>query len=415
MSFLIIDPSHSGASGDILIAALLDLKNTPFRNEFCHTFEKLFMEFDPSFRLKCDYKIINGFRACQLNIIATKKCSIDEMHSLILRMEKKLSLSQKCIKLSTKTLNCLIEAEKKIHGKDTQNNKIHFHELASIDTVFDIVGFFYLWEKLDLFSMNIFILPIAVGGGSIEIAHGKVPVPTPATTEIIKQGNLSIKGGPFYGELLTPTGAALLTNLNASPINYFPLMTVDKIGISSGTREVKEKGFPFLRIIQGTSIPSLQDEDINILETNIDDVDGETLGYLFEILYKDNLVLDLSIINTITKKNRPGFLIKAIVEPSKTFEVAKVLVKELGTLGVRVLPGFRHIVSREQEEYQIDIRNEKEKIIIKRGFLETEKISEKIEFEDLKRLAQKKGVPLRKIRNQILAEIYKKDEDNAGH
>ncbi|MHA2347454.1 MAG: nickel pincer cofactor biosynthesis protein LarC2, partial [Candidatus Hodarchaeales archaeon] len=248
---------------------------------------------------------------------------------------------------------------------------------------------------------------------TIKIAHGEVSIPAPATSEIIREGKLQIVGGPIEGELLTPTGAALLASLNATAITHYPLIQIQKIGRSFGTRKTDQKFLSSLQIIQGSSPFSLEKEEITVLETNVDDVDGETLGYLFDILYEKNLVLDLAIISTISKKNRPGYLIHSIVEPSKANDVIKILSRELGTLGVRVSSGFRHIIPRKIKTYQIDIKSGLEQVQYKQGFIGSEIISEKIEFEDLKRLALKEGITLKEMRKRIFSEIEKQDDSNA--
>ncbi len=411
MSLVIIDPTTSGAAGDLLIASLLDLQGETFRTEFCQLFQNLLVEYDSDFQVKWLSVKKQGIVGTQVQTTAIRKFSPQEMQKIMNNLSKKLELSPESQKLAFNALAFLIEAEKKVHGN--QSEALHFHELALIDTVFDIVGFSYLWEQLGLLKIKTSVLPIALGGGLIKIAHGRVSVPSPATTEIIRQGNLSVKGGPIEGELLTPTGAALLASLKAQPINYLPLMSIHEIGRSFGTREYKNEALTCLQIIRGSRPSTLLKEEINILETNVDDVDGETLGYLFDVLFEENFILDLTIINTVSKKNRPGFLIRAIVEPSKTLQVTTILTRELGTLGVRVLPGFRHIVPREHTAHQIKVMNGVETVHLKRGFVDSELISEKIEYDDLKRIAQQKGVSLREIRKRILSEIHKQDENNA--
>ncbi|MFX1284886.1 MAG: nickel pincer cofactor biosynthesis protein LarC [Promethearchaeota archaeon] len=411
MSLVIIDPTTSGAAGDLLIASLLDLRGETFRTEFCQLFQNLLVEYDSNFQVNWLSVKKQGIIGTQVKTSAIKKFSPQEMHEMISDLSKKLEISPKCQKIAFNALNFLIEAEKKVHGQHSELT--HFHELALIDTVFDIIGFSYLWEQLGFHQMQTNILPIALGGGLITIAHGQVSVPSPATTEIIRLGNLLVKGGPIEGELLTPTGAAILASLKAQSVNFLPAIYIHDIGRSFGTREYQKGTLTCLQIIRGSQPSTLLKEEINILETNVDDVDGETLGYLFDILFEDNFILDLTIINTVSKKNRPGFLIRAIVEPSKTLQVTKILTRELGTLGVRILPGFRHIVPRKQTSHQINIMDGMESVHLKRGYVNSELVSEKVEYDDLKRIAQQKGVSLREIRKRILSEIHKQDENNA--
>ncbi|UCG90426.1 MAG: nickel pincer cofactor biosynthesis protein LarC [Candidatus Heimdallarchaeota archaeon] len=411
MSLVIIDPTTSGAAGDLLIASLLDIKGEAFRTEFCQLFQNLLVEYDSEFEVKWQSIKKHGISGTQILTSATKKFSPQEMHKILNRLSEKLDLSPQSHEVAFNALTLLIEAEKKVHGQ--QSKSVHFHELALSDTIFDLIGFSYLWEQLGFHQMQTNILPIALGGGLITIAHGQVSVPSPATTEIIRQGNLLVKGGPIEGELLTPTGAAILASLKAQSISYLPLIHIHEIGRSFGTREYKSGTLTCLQIIRGSQPSTLLREEINILETNVDDVDGETLGYLFDILFEENFILDLTIINTVSKKNRPGFLIRVIVEPAKTLRVTKILTRELGTLGVRVLPGFRHIVPRKQTSHQIKMMDELETVHLKRGYVDSELISEKVEYDDLKRIAHQKGISLRETRKRILSEIHKQDENNA--
>ncbi|MFX0013140.1 MAG: nickel pincer cofactor biosynthesis protein LarC [Promethearchaeota archaeon] len=410
MSLQIIDPSVSGAAGDLLIAALLDTQEASYRIEFCELFQNLLTKYDPEFQLKCLSVKKQGFLGCQIRTETDKKFLPQELNKILTELSNQLNFSPKSHEMALKAYSFLLKAEAKVHGQDLNN--VHFHELSTIDTIFDIIGFTYLWDQLGLFKSQTYILPIAVGGGLLKIAHGQVSAPGPATIEIVQQGELLIKGGPIEEELLTPTGASLLASLDATSINYLPLMKIHEIGRSFGTRSYKQGISSYLQFLRGSVPIDLAEEEINILETNVDDVDGETLGYLFDILFEEKLVLDLSIISTVSKKNRPGFLIQAIVEPSKSLQVTTILARELGTLGVRVLRGFRHIVPRELTIHQIKVLNNEETVQLKKGFLNSELISEKIEYEDLKRIARQKGVSLREINKRILTEIHKRDEEN---
>ena len=413
MSLLLIDARTSGAAGDLLIAALLDIQMNEFRDTFCEMFNELLVKYDPDFQVKWFQIKQQGFSGTQIQTSAVKKFLPDVMTSIVEDLGKQLEFSPKGTEIASKALTFLINAELKVHGYDNLSDNIHFHELATIDTVFDIIGFVFLLEKMDFLQNEMKTLPIAVGGGTIKISHGEVPVPAPATAEIIREGKLLITGGPTDGELLTPTGAALIASLNAETLHHFPLMHIQKIGRSFGTRKSKEGFSSGLVIIQGYSPSILEKEEISTLETNVDDVDGETLGHLFTVLYEQNLVLDLTLISTISKKNRPGFLVRAIVEPGKAMEVIKILSRELGTLGVRISSGFRHIIPRELKSYQIKLEGSQEVINYKTGLLGSEVISEKIEFDDLQRLARKEGVALREMRKRISLELHKKDDNNA--
>ena len=413
MALLIIDSSISGAAGDMLIAALLDLSSEEQRNDFCTKFQSKLADHDPQFLLQWRYVKIEGFSGVQLVTNAKKRFPPKKLREILNNLSKELLKLEISFQKAAQALDYLIRAEKKIHGVPDEDTNFHFHELATIDTILDILGFYYLLEQLQEEEFDIQLLPIAVGGGKRSISHGLVSVPTPATTEIISMGNLKIQGGPIDEELLTPTGAAILASLKARAIHYLPRMKIAKIGRSFGTNLPKEGKQSFFQIILGTTAARLHSEEIMILETNVDDVDGETIGYLFDILFHESLVLDFIVINTLMKKNRPGYLLQAIVEPEKVQEVSLLLIRELGTLGVRVLSGYRHIIPRNYTKHKIQIGKGEDTVQVKRGYVGDKMITEKVEYEDLKRVALKKKQPLRNVRKDINNSINKEKDTNA--
>ncbi|MHA2239100.1 MAG: nickel pincer cofactor biosynthesis protein LarC [Candidatus Hodarchaeales archaeon] len=412
MTQLVIDPSLSGASGDMLIASLLDICPEKDRTDFCNLFTSQFQKFDPNFNVSYDTVNIEGFVGIQLKISVKKHFKPKELENFLKIVSKSLFKTEYSRIRAIKALSYLITAESKIHNFRENEGKLHFHELATIDTIFDITGFFYLLENLYGGSVKTFILPIAVGGSSKQISHGFVSIPAPVTAEIVRLGNLFIKGGPTIGELLTPTGAAILASLEAIPIEFIPKMTITNIGRSFGTVKPTKGKQTFLRILKGEGSTHLNVEDIVVLETTVDDVNGETIGYLFEILFERKLVLDFIVIPIMMKKNRPGFLLQAIVDPSKSQEVTHLLIEELGTLGIRVYPTYRHFISRDISEHTILRNSHKDSIKQKQGFLGNDVITEKIEYEDIKKIAKRENKPLRVVRKEIEAELNQgKNED----
>lgn len=407
MVHLIIDPSLSGAAGDMLIASLLDIYPEKDRDDFCELFNSQLQKFDPHFKVSCNKVTIDGFSGTQLDVTTKKHFSPEELERVLEQIAKSILKTDLCCRKSKQALDYLITAESKIHGNQTKK-EIHFHELATIDTIFDIVSFYFLLENLDGNEIKAFILPIAVGGSLKEISHGIVSVPAPVTTEIVKLGNLVIKGGPTAGELLTPTGATILSSLDALPIEFIPKMTITGIGRSFGTFRQNKGKQPFLRILVGEGSSQLNEEDIIILETSVDDVTGETIGYLFEILFERNLVLDFIVIPIVMKKNRPGYLLQAIVTPSKSKEVTHLLIEELGTLGIRVYPTYRHFISRDISEHSVSRKSHSDSFNIKQGYLGNNIITEKIEYEDLKKIAKQEKKPLRIVRKELESKLNRR-------
>ena len=212
MSILIIDASISGAAGDMLIAAILDLLDETQRDSFCNEFKAHLSKYDPDFSLEWNTVQVKGFSGTQLQTTAKIKFKPDEMKKILNDLSLSLLKSSTLRKKAVRALKYLVEAELKIHGITENDTQFHFHELATIDTILDIVGFYYSLELLKRNLPQVFILPIAVGGGSRTIAHGLVSIPAPATAEIIQRGGLVVHGGPVNEELLTPSGSAILAS-----------------------------------------------------------------------------------------------------------------------------------------------------------------------------------------------------------
>lgn len=186
MALIIIDPRTSGAAGDLLIAAMLSLQGEPYYSDFCQLFQRYLKDIDPGFEVKIQSIKKRGFSGVQVLTTAERRFSQKEMRKEIEKLCKQLRLSPESIELANVSLSFLIQAEKKVHGHEEKHSEVEFHELATTDTIFDIVGFAYLWDHLKCNEKKIFILPISLGSGFAKIEHGTVTIPTPATTEIIR-------------------------------------------------------------------------------------------------------------------------------------------------------------------------------------------------------------------------------------
>ena len=234
-------------------------------------------------------------------------------------------------------------------------------------------------------------MPVALGGGRISSMHGILSVPAPATLEILK--NIPVFGGPVNHELTTPTGAALLVNMVDEFTNFYPLLTKKKIGYGAGKIQLP---FPnILRILDGTS--ELDRDHVSILETNLDNVTGELMGHIFKVLLKYG-AKDVSIIPTITKKNRPGHLLRVIAKPEDCDIISEVIIRETGTLGVRIIPYVhRNITSRKIIPVQLDINGKTVEIRIKIGTIGNEIISIKPEYEDVLKVSDERELPLKDV------------------
>lgn len=221
---------------------------------------------------------------------------------------------------------------------------VHFHEASSIDTAIDIIGSAIALDDLKLFSDQIISTQVAVGGGTLTFSHGTTSNPASAILEIFRGSDIVICGGQVKEELTTPTGASLLVNLADRCSEFYPTMKIKSIGYGAGSKDFD--GFSnVLKIVKGESIDEFQLDTVQILETNLDDVSGETIGHMIDKLIA-NGAKDVTVTGAITKKGRPTNLVSIICDPSVTNRLMSILVSETGTLGVRVRSSNRYIVPR---------------------------------------------------------------------
>lgn len=302
---------------------------------------------------------------------------------------QKSDLDETVKRRSIRIFHRLAEAEAKVH--QTTVDHIHFHEVGAMDAIIDVVG--SVAGLVALGVGRIYCSPLHVGCGTVECAHGTLPVPAPATAELIK-------GKPVYstgvqGELLTPTGAAILTTL-ASGFGPMPPMTVETIGYGAGT---SEPAIPnLLRLIIGESSEEIEGyelERVAVAETNIDDMNPQIYDYLIQKML-DMGALDVFLVPMQMKKNRPGTLVTVICAPERIGEFADFLMRETTTIGLRWRIDNRIKAHRSIKEVSTLYGPIKVKIAEVNGSI----INVTPEYEDCKRLALEKKVPLKEIMEQ---------------
>jgi len=383
----IIDPQQSGISGNMVIGALVNLGANP-------EIVKDVMEVYGSHFGEVDVKIRDINKTGISASFADVRCSDHQTiaYTSILEILDEIqheNVTQTILNFVKKVFKTLAMAESHVHGVSI--DKIHFHEVGAADAVADIMGASYAFHELGLHNMKVYGLPPALGGGRIKSKHGNLSVPAPATLEILK--NVPASGGPVDYELTTPTGAALLVNMVDEFCEFYPLITNQKIAYGAGKLDLE---FPnILRIICGNSpIPT---DKISILETNVDDVTGEVLGHTVDKLMEEG-ALDVTIIPTIAKKNRPGHLLRVISKSHMNDKLLETIIRETGTLGVRTLPYVhRHIVSREIIPVDVDFEGKIRPVRFKVAKIGEEIVNVTVEYEDAKKIAEEMGIPLKDI------------------
>ena len=403
---VIVDCQTTGISGDKFLAALIDMganieKLNPLIKNILNNHSNC-TKFDP----KPEKITLSHFTCTRLNILLEEKIealSKKEVDSLIEKDLTDLSLSMLAKQFIKSAFTIIFEAEASIHGKQIEN--VHLHEIASVDTYLDIIGSALLIDDLNLFANTTWIvLPIAVGSGEVKISHGIIKTPAPATLKILQDNHFIFKGMNIKSELTTPTGVSILAALKCMSKEVLPRIIVEKTGYGGGTKTFEE--YPnILRLIKGNLLDEIsQQGEIAALETNVDDVTGEVIGNFINKMSNLKGVRDISVLNTITKKNRPGYLIKLLVDPQESEPIKKIIFEELGTLGMRHYLCGRSILKREITKREIYIDQQKYIIRIKTAQLADGTIvNVKPEFEDVKEIANK----IKKPFNHVLTIIKK--------
>ena len=386
---IIIDPQSSGIAGNMIIGALVDLgANKDELKAVMEKSAKPFGKVEVSFNKVSKHGIDSTF--CHVEMI-------EHSHSVnypeFIEKIESLDIDENIKKTSLKVFERIAKAESKVHGKDLQT--IHFHEVGASDAVADVIGSIYAYYSLNLNQQKIIGLPIAVGGGRIKTAHGTIPVPAPAVLEILKDAN--IVGGPVDSELATPTGSAIYAEICDEILEFIPQVKPKKIAYGAGKKDFDHPNI--LRIIETSDIS--EKDTIDVIETNLDHLTGEEIGYLFDKLL-DNGASDVSITPIIMKKNRQGSLLKVISKRKNRNQLVNIIFKETGSLGIRIAPNLhRGIAKREFIKKEFEINGETFEVTFKNGYVNGEIISSRAEYEDLKKIAQKTGLPLIKVKELI--------------
>ena len=303
----------------------------------------------------------------------------------ILKIIDDSRLSEKVKQRAASIFTRLAEAEARVHNEPIE--RIHFHEVGALDAIVDVIG---ACIGFDLLGIERFISSsLHVGSGTVEMAHGRFPVPPPAVVELLK--NAPVYSTEIAGELVTPTGAAIISTV-CEEYGPLPLMRVKRTGYGAGKREYRD--FPnILRVILGETETSEHeaDERLWMIETNIDDMSPQHFGYIMELAFERG-ALDCYLTPVQMKKNRPGVLISILCKPSDADALCRLLFDETTTLGARFFEVKRKALRRETLTVEtpfgpIDVKVAQTDSAIK--FMP--------EYEQCRDAASRAGVPLRQV------------------
>jgi len=301
-------------------------------------------------------------------------------------------LNEEVKNISKKIFMHVAKAESKVHGLPL--NEVHFHEVGATDSIVDIIGAAICFNKLGV--DKVISTPIELGGGFVTAAHGKMPVPAPATAEILK--DIPVKYGGVDHEATTPTGAAILAELVDEFVTTADLIIL-KTAYGIGHRDVSIPNILRVNLAENLS-KSYDVEDAVLLECNIDDMNNEVIGHLMERILEAG-ANDVSLQNIQMKKNRPAILLSVLCIKEKEELFKEFLFKETSTFGIKSFPIKKSMLKREVEEIETNLG----KVRVKKGLYNNEIIKSKVEFEDLLRISKKTRIPLMEVYKQIEKEI----------
>jgi len=397
----IVDCQVAGVSGDMIVGALLDLGADVTRVVEAMKSVKDYMKGCKNLEVIVKDVTRRGFHAKKVDVKAEEAPEITGVRLIEATSNcvENLKLSGRARRFASDSINTLVNAEARVHGKTVE--EVHLHEAGFADTPAEIVGAAVALEDLGLFNGKVYSTPVAVGGGLFKFSHGTVSSPAPATIDILRSKGFPMIGGPIEFELATPTGVSLLINLAHEVIRFYPLMKPTAIGYGAGTKDFAEMP-NVLRITLGEPLGyQLLRDEISVMETNLDDVTGEVIGHTMDRLLQEG-ARDVSVIPMFTKKNRPGQILKIIADKTDVERLSRILIEETGTLGVRVYPCERRILSRESIPIEILIDDVKEPVNVKVAKdSKGEIVQIKPEYDDVKRVADKTNKPLREIMDLV--------------
>ena len=307
---------------------------------------------------------------------------------------------------SLKIFGRLGEAEARLHAQPIE--KVHFHEVGAVDAIVDIVG---ACVALDLLGIEeLVVSPLNVGSGHVMAAHGSLPVPAPATAELLR--GIPVYSSGIQAELVTPTGAAIVSTLAAS-FGPLPAMRIDRIGYGAGSRDLP--GHPnLLRLFVGTRDSGLGArssgaDEVVVLETSVDDMSPELYGYLVERALEAG-ALDITCTPVQMKKNRPGLDIRVLARPDQAETLADLIFAETTTIGLRISCAQRRVLDREL----VSVETEYGPVRIKVARRQGKTVNAAPEYEDCRRVALEQGVPLKQVMDRA-REALRKGPSGSRH
>jgi uncharacterized protein (TIGR00299 family) protein len=369
----------AGASGDMILGALLDagLPEATLRARLAD------LRLD-GFDLRCQQVLKNGFSATKVDVLVAEDVParhLPEIEAIVLESDLSPAIQEQALAIFRR----LGEVEANIHG--TTLDQVHLHELGAVDTIVDVAG---ALAGLDALGVEeIYASPLPMGRGFVRGAHGLIPLPAPATVALLE--GVPVVGSDLEVELVTPTGAALLSSL-ASGFGPIPAMTLTATGYGAGGRDLPIPNVLRLLLGEQAAPNDAVTETLAMLETNVDDLNPEIYDYVMARLFEAG-ALDVFLSPIQMKKNRPATLLRLICQPDGVDELMAILFAETSTLGVRQQLVTRHCLAREIHTVETPYGA----VRVKVARWGEGQVKAAPEYDDCRRLAESNGVPLREV------------------
>lgn len=378
---------YNGISGDMMLGALLDAGLS-----FSGLKENLSSLSISGYRLDAEKVFRHGITGTSLQVFSEKNNSLRNI-GRIGEIIGGSNLPEAVKEQSMSVFRKLAVAESRVHGIPV--GEVHFHEIGALDTIIDIAG-----SVTGLHMMGIdeiICSPLPMGRGMTEIMHGKIPLPAPATAALLAERGVPVYGVETEGELVTPTGAALVSSL-AAHFGQIPDFVIESVGYGAGK---KDFGVPnFLRVFIGTA-HARHHEKIDIIEANIDDLSPEITGYVMEKLLEEG-ALDVFFTPVQMKKNRPAVKLTVLSPSEKTALLTDIVFRETSTIGCRIIEARKVMLPRHFEEVNTPWGTVRIKVAGREG---DGALSFAPEYEDCLAIARRENIPLREVYRKV-EELY---------
>ncbi len=441
---ILIDVASAGASGDMFLSALIDLMSD---DDALVPLAASLLIFDPTIRVKVLPRESGDQKGRQLEVTVDESVRFTpkSLREMLGAVCEEVETSKAARTLANNILETLFKAESRAH--ETPIDDLHLHELGTVDTILDIAGTVYLLEKAGYLKDTRFLsTKVAIGSGTVNTEHGEMEIPVPAVAEIIVEHDLPFIAGAVEAETLTPTGAAILVHLAEEYVESTDGFNIEEQGTGFGTRDFGDTP-NMLRILVGepasppkkekpakppkekkakksekpaekTPVKSptkeesevlegLSTDEVVVIETNVDDVDGEIMGELFDTLLEGGLAHDVVLIPAYGKKNRPCYIVKIIAPFDSLTRIAEILITHLGTLGIRYQTWSRLKAAREivVTKFEVDDQEFMVRVKVSRA-IDGSIVAIKPEADDIIKISRATGIPIRELKPRIVFQAH---------